>query len=230
MLFRSIITKAFAGVKVDVARLYFIEMSKLKFHNALVSGPKWGVGPFQRSLFITRSLFDQLSKEEVNAVLLHEASHFKLHHLTKRMVAALGAALLSLALIVALSYLNLLLFSQVISAGIGIVLFLLIQTQFVSFISRKHELEADLEAVRMGASPVALVGALKKITLLGGGVSHENTDWFSRAISVWILGNSHPSIKERDTTLRRGFIQKHQGAHPTAQYAITFILLMAMCL
>ncbi len=111
-----------------------------------------GLGANKRIVFFD-TLIDELSHDEIEAVLAHELGHFKCNHIQKRMVV-MGA--LSLAGLAILGWLiNLPWFYQ----GLGIstpsnymalLLFVMISPAFTfflqpifSFTSRKHEFEAD---------------------------------------------------------------------------------------
>jgi len=111
-----------------------------------------GLGANKRIVFFD-TLIDELSNDEIEAVLAHELGHFKCNHIKKRMVV-MGT--LSLAGLAILGWLiNLPWFYQ----GLGIstpsnymalLLFVMISPAFTfflqpifSFTSRKHEFEAD---------------------------------------------------------------------------------------
>jgi len=111
-----------------------------------------GLGTNKRIVFFD-TLIDELSHDEIEAVLAHELGHFKCNHIKKRMVV-MGT--LSLAGLAILGWLiNLPWFYQ----GLGIstpsnymalLLFVMISPAFTfflqpifSFTSRKHEFEAD---------------------------------------------------------------------------------------
>ncbi len=111
-----------------------------------------GLGANKRIVFFD-TLIDELSHDEIEAVLAHELGHFKCNHIKKRMVV-MGT--LSLAGLAILGWLiNLPWFYQ----GLGIstpsnymalLLFVMISPAFTfflqpifSFTSRKHEFEAD---------------------------------------------------------------------------------------
>ncbi len=219
----NLIQDCFARADVDLKRFYFIHLQKLKFHNAMVCGPRFGFGPFRRSLFITPSLFDHLSLDETKAVLLHEAAHFKLHHLPKRMGAAGLGILLALLMIVIIGTVTFTLFKSPMSALVELALFLLIQAPFVGTIARRHEFEADLMAVQLGASGPALVSALQKITALSGIPQSERPSFFTRVI----FGVIHPTLDERAMVLAQGYIASKSLAQPLKQYALTFTLILA---
>lgn len=111
-----------------------------------------GLGANKRIVFFD-TLIDELSHDEIEAVLAHELGHFKCNHIKKRMFI-MGA--LSLA---GIFILGLLIDSPWFYQGLGIstsskymalLLFILVSPAFTfflqpifSFTSRKHEFEAD---------------------------------------------------------------------------------------
>jgi Zn-dependent protease with chaperone function len=145
----------FRKAGVSIGEIYLIDSNKTRVSNALVCGSRFGFGPLKRSLFLTENLFEILNEEELRAVISHEASHFQLHHVAKRGLSALIviiAALICVGLpigLVAVSieskdWINTL-------AIINLVANLIFQYFFIFRVIRKHEFEADLNAIRLGA-------------------------------------------------------------------------------
>ncbi len=134
-----------------------------------------GLGRAKRIVFFD-TLVERLQPSEIEAVLAHELGHFKLKHITKRMVFSFVASLLVLALLGWLVerpwfYTGL----GVVPAldggneGVALVLFMLVLPVFTfvfaplaSYLSRRHEFEADAFAARY-ASSQDLVNALVKL-------------------------------------------------------------------
>ena len=130
-----------------------------------------GLGANKRIVFFD-TLVEQLSHDEIEAVLAHELGHFKRHHVKKRM------ALLALLFLAGCGVLALLADAPWFYAGLGVArpsdyaaltLFALVAPAFVlflqpllSFISRRHEFEADDFAAAQG-QPGALASALVKL-------------------------------------------------------------------
>jgi STE24 endopeptidase len=130
-----------------------------------------GFGRSKRIVFFD-TLLDGLEPSEVEAVLAHELGHFKRHHIVKRLISG---ALLSLAGLALLGWLveqpwfytglgvdvpsnaaALLLFALVLPA------FTTLLTPIGSWLSRRHEFEADAFA-REHSDAAALVRALVKL-------------------------------------------------------------------
>jgi STE24 endopeptidase len=114
-----------------------------------------GIGSNKRIVFFD-TLLKQLDDDEIEAVLAHELGHFRLHHIRKRLVLMGGISVLSLALLGWLirqdwfysglgvdhhsTYMALLLF-MMLAPVFGFLL-----TPSMSWLSRRHEFEADAYA------------------------------------------------------------------------------------
>jgi len=134
-----------------------------------------GLGRAKRIVFFD-TLVDRLQPQEIEAVLAHELGHFKLKHIAKRMAVSFVASLLFLLLLGWLAnqssfYLGLGVIPAVTGGneGIALVLFMLVLPVFTflfaplaSYLSRRHEFEADAFAARH-ASAQDLVSALVKL-------------------------------------------------------------------
>lgn len=157
------------------AGLYVMDGSKRSGHgNAYFTG----FGKAKRIVFFDTLLL-RLDADEIEAVLAHELGHFKLRHVTKRI---LWSAVLSLAFLALLAWLAqapwfyaglgippALLPTAMARPGVALELFLLALPVFtfllepvVASYSRKHEFEADAFATEH-ASPRALTEALVKL-------------------------------------------------------------------
>jgi STE24 endopeptidase len=111
-----------------------------------------GMGSNKRIVFFD-TLIDNLTHEEIEAVLAHELGHFKRNHVKKRIALMAGMFLLGLAIIGWL--INLPWFFNGLgvstpSTYIALTLFMMVSPVFTffltplsSFYSRKHEFEAD---------------------------------------------------------------------------------------
>jgi len=111
-----------------------------------------GLGANKRIVFFD-TLIDELSYDEIEAVLAHELGHFKCNHIKKR-ITVLGSVFL-----IGLAILGWLIHEPWFYNGLGVaqasnyialVLFIIVSPVFTfflqplfSFISRKHEFEAD---------------------------------------------------------------------------------------
>ncbi|CAN5468933.1 M48 family metallopeptidase [soil metagenome] len=152
--------------------LFVMDGSRRSSHgNAYFSG----LGSAKRIVFFD-TLLERLDGDEVEAVLAHELGHFKLRHITKRLLVAFVVGLAVFAL---LGWLSTLL---AFHAGLGfrptltgidhaatLVLFAIALPPFTFFLgplssraSRRHEFEADAFAADQ-ADGAALVRALVKL-------------------------------------------------------------------
>ena len=134
-----------------------------------------GLGRAKRVVFFD-TLVQRLSALEIEAVLAHELGHFKLKHITQRLIVSFASSLALLALLGWLA--NQTWFYQglgvtpVLNArndGLALVLFILVLPVFTfvlapiaSTLSRRHEFEADAFAARH-ASASDLIAALVKL-------------------------------------------------------------------
>ncbi|HEU5079824.1 MAG TPA: M48 family metallopeptidase [Opitutaceae bacterium] len=162
-----------------------------------------GFGRFRR-IVLYDTLVNQLTAEELEAVLAHEVGHYKCGHIPKMLAVSAVLQFAMFAAIAALmkaSWFNpafglpagelaptLLLFSLLS----GPVMFWL--TPLGNLVSRKHEYEADAFARRAMNSAAPLVAALRKLAEknLSNLTPHR---WFSG------FYYSHPTIVERERAL-----------------------------
>ena len=146
--------------------LYVMDGSRRSAHaNAYFTG----FGPAKRVVFYD-TLLQQLSPDEMDAVLAHELGHFKHRHIIQRMVGIFFFSLIGLALLGWLSqqmwfYQGLGVTPSLLgsNSGVALILFGLTMPLFTFFLSpmlsalsRQHEFEADAYAMsQTGGSPLA---------------------------------------------------------------------------
>ena len=131
--------------------LFIMDGSKRSSHgNAYFTG----FGAAKRVVFFD-TLVERLTPEEIEAVLAHELGHFRLKHVTKRIIFTSLASLAFLALLGYLKneswfYAGLGINPDLASNAIALILFVLTLPVFTFFLSplmamnsRKHEFEAD---------------------------------------------------------------------------------------
>jgi STE24 endopeptidase len=157
------------------AGLYVMDGSKRSGHgNAYFTG----FGRAKRIVFFD-TLLSRLAPDEIEAVLAHELGHYKLRHVTKRVLWSAVLSLAILALLAALAsapwfFAGLGIPDAMFAVtagrpGIALQLFLLALPVFTflleplsSYYSRRHEFEADAFATQH-ASAAALILALVKL-------------------------------------------------------------------
>jgi len=182
------IERAFGSVQIPKPECYIIEQEHIHSHNAMIAGFHRGKGVFKPALFITRSLIENFSPHELEAIILHELSHITLRHLKKRLIltASVIVGFIFCGAVIALLGFAFLPETwaraiQIASTVAAIFFpFRLIKRQIWN-----QELEADHHAItRFKASPEAAISALEKLDSLNGrDPSYE--------------GGSHPSTTQR---------------------------------
>ncbi|MBK9140532.1 MAG: M48 family metallopeptidase [Verrucomicrobia bacterium] len=165
-----------------------------------------GLGRFRR-IILFDTLIEQLTGEELEAVLAHEIGHYRRRHVPK-MLGAMAVGLLA-----GLGLLGWLAGQQPFYAAFGfadphpavaILLFGLLGgavafwlSPLMNWWSRRFEYEADEFAAKMMGSPDALVRALRRLS--GENLSNLTPHpWYS------VFHHSHPTLLQRERALIRG--------------------------
>ncbi|MCW8900177.1 MAG: M48 family metallopeptidase [Gammaproteobacteria bacterium] len=165
---RERITKLMDRCGFSSNGIFVMDGSKRSSHgNAYFTG----LGKNKRIVFFD-TLLETLEPNEVEAVLAHELGHFKHHHVRKGLILNAIITLFGLALLAwlikqdafyhalgvsnASTYMALILFSMVTP------LFSIYLQPVMSFISRKHEFEAD-DFAAVQSKPQTLIKALVKL-------------------------------------------------------------------
>ncbi|MHC8441474.1 MAG: M48 family metallopeptidase [Candidatus Eutrophobiaceae bacterium] len=163
-----------------------------------------GLGTNKRIVFFD-TLINELSHDEIEAVLAHELGHFKCNHIKKR-IALLGGMML-----VALILLGALIEQQWFYTGLGVshrsnhqalMLFMMILPAFTGFLqpfmswlSRQHEFEADDFAATQ-AQTSNLISALVSLY-------RENANTLTPDPLYSAFNDSHPPASVRIAHLQR---------------------------
>ncbi|MBI4984488.1 MAG: M48 family metallopeptidase [Rhodocyclales bacterium] len=162
-----------------------------------------GFGKARRIVFFD-TLLDKLSHGEVEAVLAHELGHFKRHHVWKRVALLAGVSLALLWLIGQLIaepgfYLGLGVATP--STAMALILFSIVLPLFSfplaplsSYLSRRHEFEADAYAAQQ-SSANELVAALVKLY-------RDNAATLTPDPLHSLFYDSHPPASVRTARLR----------------------------
>lgn len=190
----------------SAAGLFVMDGSKRSAHaNAYFTG--FGKN---RRIVLFDTLINQLSPEQLEAVLAHEIGHYQCKHLQKRLVlmALISAALLwSLFQLLHTPWFYTALGVDVTSPATALALFslamplcLLPLTPLSNALSRKHEYEADAYAAQH-SSGQELIDAL--ITMY-----RENAATLTPDTLYSLFHDSHPPA-----TLRIGHLQRQSGHH-----------------
>jgi Zn-dependent protease with chaperone function len=139
-----------------------------------------GFSPNSRFVFFSDLLLQQLGPRELAAVFAHEMGHARRAHATVFGAFALGFFLGGQQLIEAFELTD----QGALLAAFGVLL--LLWYLAFGYLSRRFELEADLESMRVVGDTASLVRALELVT---GAHAHEKSSWrhFSTAQRVEFL-------------------------------------------
>lgn len=219
------ILAVFKSAGVNLHEIYLMDTHKTKVSNALVCGSKFGFGPMKRSLFLTENLFEVLNEEELKAVICHEASHFQLHHVAKRGFSALALFVLALIVVSApIAMIMMLVESQTWLTTLVLVSIacnIFFQFAFIFRVIRKHEFEADLNAVTLGANPEALISSLEKITEFNGGSQTKEP-----LLTRMMMGSGHPTLDERRDAIRSYQMPKSARILPEMRFIASYVAIV----
>ena len=188
-----------AGFKLD--NIYVIDGSK---RSTKANAYFTGLGPKKR-IVLYDTLIQDLTGDEIVAVLAHEVGHYKKHHTLQFMAASVlqtGFMLWLFSLCVNQPALSEALGGDGNYFQLGLVAFVLLYSPvgmilglFMNMWSRKNEYEADAYAAAQGQGE-ALVAGLKKISVksLSNLTPHPAYEW---------VYYSHPSLLKRIGAIRQ---------------------------
>lgn len=114
--------------------------------------------PFKPHMILTRGLYKNFNKDELEYVVLHEAGHCLSWHLVKAIAIFSILAIVGIALIIRMNM------SLIFSAGLGIVLVVIFNN-----LARLLEYEADYFAVKRVENPKGMITATEKFAKAYGG-------------------------------------------------------------
>jgi len=153
-----------------------------------------GLLPTSRYIFLTESLLDDFTMEEVETVVAHEFGHIKYRHMVSYVVLSFGYMAFY-----ALLYVRFLPVIEKLHFGITAVAFfsaaatlMAFYTYFIfifRFLSRKFERQADLYAVDSTGKPEVFKSALSRLAVVNY-TSHRS----SRLVELF---RTHPSVSRR---------------------------------
>ncbi len=168
-----------------------------------------GFGPKKR-IVLYDTLLEELTEEEIVAVLAHEVGHYKKKHTIQFMVASIfqmGVMLWLFSLFVHESALSQALGGETACFQLGLIAFTLLYTPislvlglFMNNWSRKNEYEADAFATQKGQGEF-LISGLKKISVkaLSNLTPHPIYEW---------VYYSHPSLLRRIKAIEHTMYEK----------------------
>ena len=167
-----------AGVRVTGIRI--LKFGELKLANAMVSG----LLPGFRRIYVSDTMLETFTLDEIRAVLAHEVGHVKRRHLLYYLVFALAASPI-------IQLLNAPLLSIIGAdwAGLSGAAGLLAYWGVVfTYASRIFERQADRYALEATGDLKTLQAALEKLATVNGIV---------KKYSKWDIFNTHPAVSER---------------------------------
>ncbi len=190
-----------AGLKVG--RVFQVDASRRSRHsNAYFTG----IGRVKR-IVLFDTLLDQMTHEEILAVLAHEVGHWKMRHVLKRIVLTEAMAFCGLFLAFHLlswdglpgmiGLANASFFARVVILGFLSSLAMFPLTPLFSSLSRRDEREADQYASDLTGRPDAMASALVKL-------SRENLANLHPHPLYAKFHYSHPPVVERIRKLKAG--------------------------
>lgn len=155
---------------LEVSRVMEVDASRRSRHsNAYFTG----IGRVKR-IVLFDTLLEQMDNREVLAILAHEAGHWKKHHIVKRLVVTEAGSLAALFIafqllrwpglpgLVGLESASFP--AQLVILGFLASLLGFFLTPLSSWLSRRHEWQADQFASELTGTPDALASALIKLT------------------------------------------------------------------
>jgi len=185
--------------------LFVMDASKRSGHSNA-----YFTGFFRPRIVLFDTLVEKMSTEEVAAVLAHEMGHYQAHHVHRSLAIGLAVQLAGLWILSRLAVWPTLfqafgfgapsLHAAVALASLGGGSFTFFLEPLASWISRRHEYEADRWSLRLAAHPAALRSALVKLN--GQNLSNLSPHpWYSR----WYY--THPTLLERLAAIDRAASQ-----------------------
>jgi STE24 endopeptidase len=163
-------------------------------------------GIFRPRIVLFDTLVERMRVDEAASVLAHEIGHFRAHHVHRRLALSLAGTLLLLFVLSRLlpwapMYQAFGLDGPTLHGALALVslgggAFTFWMAPLGSWLSRRHEYEADRYSVRIARSPGALASAL--VRLNGENLSNLHPHpWYS----AWHY--SHPTLVERLAAIER---------------------------
>lgn len=167
-----------------------------------------GLMPISRYIFLTNSLLDDFTMDEVETVVAHELGHIKHRHMVSYVALSFGyLAFYALLYIRLLPVIERLRFGSTgvafFSAAVTLLVFYTYFVFIFRFLSRRFERQADLYAVDSTGKPEVFKSALVKLAAI---------NYTPRRTSLLVeLVRTHPSIYRR-----LEFVDRAVRGHPDA--------------
>ena len=184
----------------DFTSIYVMDASK---RSTKANAYFTGLGNKKR-IVLFDTLINDLSTDEIVAVLAHEIGHYKKKHIIQHLITSIlytGALLFILSFFLSSTYLALALGSNIPSFHLGIIAFSILFTPIsillgllMNISSRKNEYQADAYAASFGLED-SLISGLKKLSVEA--LSNLNPDPWNI-----FLYYSHPTLLQRIERLK----------------------------
>jgi STE24 endopeptidase len=175
--------------------LFVMDASKRSGHSNA-----YFTGLFRPRIVLFDTLVEKMTVDEAAAVLAHEIGHFKAHHVHRGLLLGLAGTLAGLwvvslligwpPLFQAFGFAGPSFHAALALFSLGGGAFTFFLAPVASWLSRRHEYQADRFSVRLARAPEALKAALVKLSGENLGNLHPHP-WYSR----WHY--SHPTLLER---------------------------------
>lgn len=163
--------------------LYSIDWQRFKVANAFQAGPR------KFSVFVSNYLLDNMSTEEVSAVMAHELAHAKKRHALKLTALVLFVTMVGSDLFIVGDMLNQASLLPLIPIGAGFAV-IFAGGNLVLRLQRRFELEADEAAVRTLGDGRSMISALRKLMDLN-------------LLPAEARSSTHPSVAKRIESIER---------------------------
>lgn len=208
----EMIHASFTAAELPRPKLLILKPQNPNQHNAMVTGMFASTGIASPVLLLTENIHEVLKPIELQAVIAHEISHLKLHHLFQRTLYMISSVICGM---VAVS-LTLFGFSALRFPGIAVMYFaagtlgawMVLHTTLQKRQIRRQEFEADAFAVtHLGADPAAILSAIETLSKLSGADQVERALEARKAkglrgvLTDFMIGSTHPSLKQRRAAL-----------------------------
>lgn len=206
----SLLDQAFWKAGLKPPEYWQLETGGFGHHNAMIVGHPTADGPFRPMLVVSTSLLTRFSPEELNAIILHEVSHQKLRHLSKRFLVSFGALMVAAVLAVGWVYFSLLLLPKAYALLFCMLAFIAPAAAPYLAVRRqiaRQEIEADHFAVfELGANIDAFAEALRKVDALNDLSSDRKSPESYLSVTA-----AHPTTEKRIELLRKEDSRRKQA-------------------
>ena len=203
----SVLKQELSQAGLPSYQCYSLELDQFGNFNALVVGTSWGKGLAAPSIFISKSLFTQLTDSEFRSIIRHEIGHLKLKHMRKRFITSFLAYLVPLVILFSILFLLLPNETDSVAYMISIVCAMLCQMFLLRRQVRYQEMEADAYAIfNLGSNIEDFENALKKLSVMNN-IKYNKKELSSLACA----GSAHPTSDFRVSELYRRQNLKSEG-------------------